>query len=140
MAMVRRSKPAESPPIPLADLLVKVVPKTKEMVSKQSFVSLAQRKSLGSRSPGKSNRRRSGAGFRFIGDNAKSWPQRLRVKPNLLKQINLICPVQSFQQKYSASPLPQINTTSPAVPPPLRGVSRSSRTWAAGCDGRGRCC
>jgi len=29
----------------------------------------------------------------------------------------------------------------PAVPPRLkRGVSRSSRTWSAGCGGRGRCC
>ncbi len=30
----------------------------------------------------------------------------LRVQPNLFNQINVICPVQSLQQKYSSSHLP----------------------------------
>jgi hypothetical protein len=34
----------------------------------------------------------------------------LRAKPNLLKQINLICPVQSHLKKFSASPPTQIKS------------------------------
>jgi hypothetical protein len=52
----------------------------------------------------------------------------LRGWRNLLKRINLICPVQPHCQKYSPSPLTQITSISPAVPPHMRGVSRSSRT------------
>jgi hypothetical protein len=39
----------------------------------------------------------------------------LRVKSNLLNRINLICPVQSPLQKYFASPVGQIISTTPAV-------------------------
>jgi hypothetical protein len=46
-------------------------------------------------------------------------------------------PVQPPLQKYSASRLPQIKSISPAVPFPLRDVSRSSKTLGAGCGGRG---
>jgi hypothetical protein len=55
-------------------------------------------------------------------------PGALRVKPNLLSQFNLICPVQSHLEKYFASPLTQISNTSPPVPSHRRGGSRSSRT------------
>src|ERR1700730_7675764 len=51
--------------------------------------------------------------------------------------INLICPVQSHLQKYSASRLTQIKTITRAVPAHSRGVSRSSRTLGTGCGGRG---
>ena len=55
-------------------------------------------------------------------------PTRIYEQNDLLKRINLICPVQSHLQKFSASPLTQIKSISLAVPPHLRGVSRSSRT------------
>jgi hypothetical protein len=42
--------------------------------------------------------------------------------------ILLICPVQPHFKKYSHSRLTQITSISLAVPPPTRGVSRSSRT------------
>jgi hypothetical protein len=45
--------------------------------------------------------------------------------------------VQCSRQKYSASRLPQISPTSPPSRTHERGVSRSSRTLGAGCDGRG---
>ena len=51
----------------------------------------------------------------------------------LLNRFNVICPVQSFPQKYSPSHLPQISPRNPAISSPTRGVSRSSRTlgWDA---------
>ena len=45
--------------------------------------------------------------------------------------------VHPFAQKYSASRLTQIKLTVSLVPTHKRGVSRSSRTLGAGCDGRG---
>src|SRR5882762_8394460 len=52
----------------------------------------------------------------------------LRGNDDLLKQFNLICPVQSHLQKFSASPLTQITSISLAVSSHEGGVSRSSRT------------
>jgi hypothetical protein len=37
----------------------------------------------------------------------------MRLKTNLLKRFNVICPVQSFQRKYSCFQIPQI---SPGIP------------------------
>src|SRR5271170_3911116 len=45
-------------------------------------------------------------------------------------------PVRPFRAKYFASRLTQITGLSPAIPSHERGVSRSSRTLGAGCDGR----
>jgi hypothetical protein len=44
-------------------------------------------------------------------------PQRLRIKTNFLNQINVICPVQITQQKYSASRSAQITGVSIASRP-----------------------
>jgi hypothetical protein len=46
---------------------------------------------------------------------------RMRANLNLLKQFNLICPVQSYLKKFSASPLTQIKSISSAVPPHTEG-------------------
>jgi hypothetical protein len=46
---------------------------------------------------------------------------RLRVKPNLLKRINVILPVQSPLQKYFASPVGQIISTNSRHPTPPEG-------------------
>ena len=61
----------------------------------------------------------------------------LRVNANLLNRINAILPVQTCFQKYIASRFTQISNISIPVLLPLRGVSPSSRTLGAGCDGRG---
>lgn len=45
----------------------------------------------------------------------RNLPQHLREKPNLLSQINLICPVQSHLEKFFASPPTQISNTSRLV-------------------------
>ena len=52
----------------------------------------------------------------------------LRAPPNFHSQINVICPVQPRLKKYSASPLPQITPTNPAIPSRLEGRWPSSRT------------
>src|SRR5437879_1930006 len=52
------------------------------------------------------------------------------------RRANHRFPVQPHLQKYSASRFAQIKSISPAVPFPLRGVSRSSQTLGAGCGGR----
>jgi hypothetical protein len=54
--------------------------------------------------------------------------RRLRLTANLLKQFNLICPVQSRLQKYFDYHLTQISNIPIAIPLIYRGVSRSSRT------------
>ena len=41
---------------------------------------------------------------------SKSMSRRVRVKPDLMKQINLICPVQSYSEKFFASPQTQIKS------------------------------
>jgi hypothetical protein len=46
-------------------------------------------------------------------------------------------PVQPFSQKYSGVLFTQITSTSTSSRTHKRGVSRSSRTLGAGCDGRG---
>jgi hypothetical protein len=46
---------------------------------------------------------------------------RLRARRNLLKRINLICPVQPHLQKYFPSLLTQIKSISLAVPPHTEG-------------------
>src|SRR5450759_2007106 len=70
-----------------------------------------------------------------IGDKADSGSQsdrriyeltawsgnRLRARRNLLKRINLICPVQPHLQKYSPSLLTQIKSISLAVPSHTEG-------------------
>ena len=48
----------------------------------------------------------------------------LRAQPNFLNPINAIPPVQSRPKKHSASPLPQINLTTPPSCPAQRGVGR----------------
>ena len=53
---------------------------------------------------------------------------RLRLTANLLKQFNLICPVQSRLQKYFDYRFTQISNIPSAIPLLQRGVSRSSRT------------
>src|SRR5437879_1879631 len=53
---------------------------------------------------------------------------RLLAQAKFTCSIKLICPVQSCLQKYSPSRFTQIKSRNLAVPPPLRGVSRSSRT------------
>jgi hypothetical protein len=63
-------------------------------------------------------------------------PAELRATANLLSRVRLIWLVQSHLQKYFCSPRTQITPISAAIPPHLRGVSRSSRTLGAGCDGR----
>jgi hypothetical protein len=45
----------------------------------------------------------------------------LRVKPDLLKYFNLICPVQSHLKKYSDFPKTQITSISTTVPPRHEG-------------------
>jgi hypothetical protein len=45
----------------------------------------------------------------------------VRQKPDLLKRINLIWPVQSHFKKYSASPVGQIISTSSPRPVSLEG-------------------
>ena len=45
--------------------------------------------------------------------------------------------VHTQSQKYSASRLTRLKSTTPAIPSHKRGVSRSSRTLGTGCDGRG---
>ncbi len=45
----------------------------------------------------------------------------LRANGELLNGINLICPVQSRLQKYSASPLTQITSISLAIPSHTEG-------------------
>jgi hypothetical protein len=52
-----------------------------------------------------------------------------RAQADLLSRINLILAVQSCRQKYFIFRLTQITGVFAAVPPHLRGVSRSSRTW-----------
>jgi hypothetical protein len=60
----------------------------------------------------------------------------LRAPPNLFNQINAICPVQSCQQKYSASSTPQISDkTTPSRPG--RGALAIVTNVGAGCGGRG---
>jgi hypothetical protein len=49
----------------------------------------------------------------------------------------VICPVQSCPQKYTASPLPQITLTNPAIPSRLEGRWPSITNVGAGCGGRG---
>ena len=61
----------------------------------------------------------------------------MRARPNLLKQFKLICPVQSFPQKYFCFLPRQITGVFRASRALRRGVSRSSRTLGAGCGGRG---
>jgi hypothetical protein len=56
------------------------------------------------------------------------WWRRMRLTANFLKQINLICPVQSRLQKYFGYRFTQISNIPTAIPPLQRGVSRSSRT------------
>jgi hypothetical protein len=56
---------------------------------------------------------------------------------NFSSEIKLFLPVQPFPEKFSGSRLTQIKSISRSVPPHMRGVSRSSRTLGAGCDGRG---
>jgi hypothetical protein len=53
----------------------------------------------------------------------------MREKTDLLKQINLIWPVQSCRRKHFVSLKGQITLRTPASRPDQRGVSRSSRTW-----------
>ena len=43
--------------------------------------------------------------------------------------FNLICPVQSRSQKYSASPLPQITSRNPTIPFRKRGVGHRHGRW-----------
>jgi hypothetical protein len=45
--------------------------------------------------------------------------------------------VQPFLKKYSASPVGQIKTISPAIPPPLRGALAIVVNVGVGCGGRG---
>jgi hypothetical protein len=45
----------------------------------------------------------------------------VRVRRNLLRRINLICPVQSGLQKYSASRFTQIKSISIAIPSHTEG-------------------
>jgi transposase len=82
---------------------------------------------------------RSGAPWRDLPENHGPHTPRhgnddgivVRARPKLLKRINVICPVQSPLQKYFASPVGQIISTSSRHPTPQRGVSRSSRTRGA---------
>jgi hypothetical protein len=46
---------------------------------------------------------------------------RHRQNGDLLKRINLICPVQSCLQKYSSSRLTQIKSISPSIPSHTEG-------------------
>jgi hypothetical protein len=61
----------------------------------------------------------------------------LRQKSNFPCPIKPESTVQSSPQKYFAAPDGQITATDPRYPVPEKGgVSRSSRTLGAGCDGR----
>ena len=60
----------------------------------------------------------------------------LRQNGELLNGFKLICPVQSHFKKYSASPLTQITSISPAVLS-HRGAARDRHGRGAGCGGRG---
>jgi hypothetical protein len=53
----------------------------------------------------------------------------MRGKTDLLKEINLIWPVQSCRRKQFVSLTGQITFRTPSSRPDQRGVSRSSRTW-----------
>ena len=59
----------------------------------------------------------------------------LRQNGELLNGFKLICPVQSHFKKYSASPLTQITSISPAVLSP-RGAARDRHGRGTGCGGR----
>ena len=64
----------------------------------------------------------------------------LRQKSNFASAIKLESTVQSAREKYFVLPVGQIISTSSRHPAThKRGVSRSSRTLDAGCDGRFRC-
>ena len=60
----------------------------------------------------------------------------LRIPVDLLSRINVICPVQSCLQKYSAFAVGQITTTT-AASCPTEGVAQRHQR-GAGCGGRGR--
>src|SRR6267142_7088447 len=62
---------------------------------------------------------------------------RVRVKSNLLKRINVILPVQSPLQKYSASPVGQIISTNSSHPTPPEGRIAIVTDAGCGCGGRG---
>jgi hypothetical protein len=64
-------------------------------------------------------------------------PRRLRARPNLLKQINLICPVQSSLQKYFSFHRPQITSRTFRIPSHTEGRIAIVTDVGAGCGGRG---
>jgi hypothetical protein len=57
----------------------------------------------------------------------------VRVETDLSNRINVICPVQTSREKYSAFAVGQISDLNPPVSPDKRGGSRSSRNvrWDA---------
>src|SRR3981189_3513603 len=61
----------------------------------------------------------------------------LRQNSDLSKRFNVICPVQTSCEKYSASPVGQIRTISLAVSSPRRGALAIVTNVGTGCGGRG---
>jgi hypothetical protein len=61
---------------------------------------------------------------------------RVRQNADFVRRFNVIWVVQSHQKKYSCCAVGQISATDSRVLTHKRGVSRSSRTLGAGCDGR----
>ncbi len=61
----------------------------------------------------------------------------VRARRKLLKQINVICPVQSPLQKYFASPVGQIISTNSRHPTPPEGRIMIVTDVGEGCGGRG---
>src|SRR5262249_29006304 len=66
----------------------------------------------------------------------KAATNRVRVQINFANAFKLIWVVQSLARKYSALLLHQFSGISLRPALHRRGVSRSSRTLGAGCDGR----
>ena len=76
--------------------------------------------------PGMTSLRNCFARFHVFG--ATHWAHgALRVRADLLSRINVICPVQSCLQKYSAFPVGQITTTT-AASCPTEGRCATSST------------
>ncbi len=67
----------------------------------------------------------------------RSSKLRTLMQDNSACKINVICPVQSFPQKHSASRLPQISTTTPAVSSLNEGRIAIVTDVGMGCGGRG---
>ena len=65
----------------------------------------------------------------------RASPLRVREKTNFLKQINLICPVQSYSEKFFASPQTQIKSIF-RHPAPKEGRFAIVTDVGAGCGGR----